>query len=363
MQRFLSLLILFSNYILLQAQTDDDDELLRKYSNDYLSIGIGAKALAMGNSVVASTGDVTSGYWNPAGLVRIQNNFEAGLMHAEYFAGMAKFDYFGASYKLDSLSTAGLSIIRYGVDDIQNTLELFDSDGNIDYDRITKFSVADYAFLFSYARKSRIQGLKYGANIKIIYRDLGEFAKAYGFGLDAGLQYDKGKWHLGVSAKDITTTFNAWRFNEEAFEESTYEFTEIPDNAVELTAPTVILAFARNFTLTEKFGLLAECNGNFTFDGQRSVLVSGDPVSIDPHLGLELDYKKLVYLRLGVSNIQEVEEFDDATEWSVQPNLGLGVHLFNFMVDYALTDIGDRSVSLYSNVFSLRYSFDYFHKR
>jgi hypothetical protein len=42
-----------------------------KYSNDFMYIGVGAHNFGMGNAVVASTSDVTAGYWNPAGLVRI----------------------------------------------------------------------------------------------------------------------------------------------------------------------------------------------------------------------------------------------------------------------------------------------------
>ncbi len=42
----------------------------QKYSNEFLSIGVGAKAQALGNAVVAQTNDVTAGVWNPAGLGR-----------------------------------------------------------------------------------------------------------------------------------------------------------------------------------------------------------------------------------------------------------------------------------------------------
>ena len=57
----------------------------RKYSNEFLSIGVDARSFAMGNSVVAHQKDVNSTYWNPAGLTNIQNRLQASLMHAEYF--------------------------------------------------------------------------------------------------------------------------------------------------------------------------------------------------------------------------------------------------------------------------------------
>jgi hypothetical protein len=38
-----------------------------------------------------------------------------------------------------------------------------------------------------------------------------------------------------------------------------------------------------------------------------------------------------------------------------QPNLGLGLKIKGVTIDYALTDIGDQSTALFSNVFSLRF--------
>src|SRR3982751_6791343 len=65
----------------------------RKYSNEFLNIGAGARGLAMGNAQVASANDATAGYWNPAGLAGVKDHPNLNLMHAEYFAGIAKYDY------------------------------------------------------------------------------------------------------------------------------------------------------------------------------------------------------------------------------------------------------------------------------
>jgi len=331
-----------------------------KYSNEFLSVGVGARALSMGNSVIASTNDVTSGYWNPAGLTSLKTDFDASIMHAEYFAGIAKYDYMGAAMTLDSTQFIGASLIRFGVDDIPNTTDLIDKDGNIDYDRISKFSAADYAFLFSYARKSNIQGLNYGANVKIIYRNIGKFAHAWGFGLDAGAQYKYNKWSFGILARDITSTFNAWSFNEDELivevQDSIFNFA--PENSLEITLPKVILGISREFPIYNKFEGLIEIDADFTFDGQRHVLIEGDPVSIDPHAGIEINYFKLAYIRFGIGNFQRIEEFDNKESMTFQPNFGIGIQYKGFSIDYTLTDIGDNSLALYSNIFSLRYSFN-----
>ena len=45
----------------------------RKYSNEFLNIGAGARGLAMGSAQVASVQDGTAGYWNPAGLIGVKD--------------------------------------------------------------------------------------------------------------------------------------------------------------------------------------------------------------------------------------------------------------------------------------------------
>ncbi len=262
---------------------------LLKYSNEFLSIGVGARSLSMSNASVANTMDVTSGYWNPAGLTSLQTDFDAGIMHSEYFAGIAKYDYLGGAMALDTNSYLGATIIRFGVDDIPNTTDLIDGDGNIDYDRITRFSAADYALLISYARKTSIPNLSYGVNAKIIYRNIGKFAHAWGFGLDLGLQYKLDDWKFGVLARDITSTFNAWTFNEDELiievQDSVFNFA--PENSLELTLPKLLLGVSRDFPIYNKFKGLVELDLDLTFDGQRHVLIEGDPISIDPHLVLK----------------------------------------------------------------------------
>ena len=95
-----------------------------------------------------------SGYWNPAGLMQVDQK-ELSLMHASYFANIAQFNYGAYAMPIDDRSAFGFSIIRFSVDDILNTTQLIDDQGNINYDRISTFSTADWAFTLSYARESQ----------------------------------------------------------------------------------------------------------------------------------------------------------------------------------------------------------------
>lgn len=336
-----------------------ENTIAPKYSNEFMTLGIGARSAGMGNSVIATTSDITSCFWNPAGISRINHPLQVGAMHSEYFAGIGKFDFLSGVAKLNDSAAFGVSIIRFGVDDIPNTLDLIDSEGNIDYNRIKSFSVADYAFLFSYAQVSKIEGLRYGASVKIIRRKVGDFAGAWGFGLDAGAQYDMKQWKFGLTLRDITTTFNAWSFNTETFEDAfILTGNEIPVNSLELTMPKILIGVARNFKISEKFDLLAEIGIDISTDGKRNVLLKGDPLSGDPHIGLELDFMKIAYCRIGTMNFQEVPDFDD-TEYTFQPTIGAGVHLLDRLtIDYAFTDPSDQSIALYSHIISLTYSID-----
>ena len=236
---------------------------------------------------------------------------------------------------------------------------MIDHDGNLRYDRIKTFSAADYALIFSYARKAAMEGLSYGGNVKIIYRKTGEFARAWGFGFDLAGTYRTGSWEFGANARDVTSTFNAWSFDTKDLEEVFLTTgNEIPDNSLELTLPRLILGAARSFSIKEKFGLLAEMDADITFDGRRNTLIRTAVFSIDPYLGLEADYSRLVFLRMGLSNMQRIKDFEGKYSLDFQPSLGVGIRWRNFSLDYALTDISDQSVALYSNIFSFVYSFN-----
>lgn len=334
---------------------------MRKYSNEFMNIGVDAAAFGMSNAVVASSADVNAGYWNPAGLVNLEDK-QISLMHAAYFANIANYDYAAFAMPLDDKSAVALSAIRFGVDDILNTTQLIDDEGNINYNRISKFSTADYGFTFSYARRLPLDGLNYGVNAKVIRRVIGDFASSWGFGLDAAIQFRNDKWMFGVMARDITTTFNAWSIDEEKFAEIQGavdgQNQEMPETT-EITIPKLQLGIARKFVYRYDFTLLAEVDLNFRF-AETNDLISTSFTSITPSLGLEFAYIDMVFVRGGVGNFQNIKQLDGSDSVGFQPNIGVGFRYKGIQVDYALTDIGDQSVALYSNVFSLKLDWEIF---
>lgn len=336
----------------------------RKYSNEFLNIGAGARGLAMGGAQVASVQDGTAGYWNPAGLTGVEDQAQVNLMHAEYFAGIGKYDYLSVAIPTaNNKRTIGVSALRFAVDDIMNTLFLVEPDGSVNYNNIQAFSSADYAFLFSLAQKLKETDTKdigFGLNAKVIHRSVGSFAKAWGFGLDAALQIKSGDWHFGIAGRDITTTFNSWSFSFTEKEKQALYLTnnDIPVKSTEMTAPRLVLGVGRDFRFNDKLSLLAEANLDLTFDGKRNTLLSSNPVSADPKIGAELNINNSVFLRGGINNFQRALSDGDTLNqkkvWIYQPSAGAGFRLQNVRIDYAFVNLANQSNPLYTHVFSLQ---------
>jgi len=311
----------------------------------------------MGNAVIAGIDDVTAGVWNPAGLARmdLQSGLQFGAMHSEWFGGVGKFDYLGVVFPISQgRRRLGLSLIRFGIDEIPNTLSLYESDGTINFDNLREFSAADYAFLISYAQKIKTNkaDLAVGGNVKVVHRTIGPFATSWGFGLDLSLQYQLNRWYLGLVAKDITTTFNAWSFNFTDQEKEILELTnnEVPINSVEITNPRVLLGFSYRFDFGQS-SLRPELNWIVTTDGRRNTLVSARPFSLDPAFGMEYNYRGFLDLRAGMSQFQREKDFDGSEQLTLRPSIGLGLKLGALNIDYAFTDLGSQE-NTFSHVIS-----------
>lgn len=360
--RFIVAGILISTFWIRGVGQDSSSERdnTPKYSNEFMNIGVSARSFGMGFTAVSFTNDVTSGYWNPAGLNNLDSDYQLALMHSSYFGGLANYDYAAFATSIDDESKIAITAIRFSVDDIPDTRFLIDVNGAINYDNIQFFSSADYGFLISYARKVPVwNGINAGANVKVIHRTVGNFSKAWGFGIDAGLQKKLNKWNFGLMARDIFGTFNAWSHNVEEVEEI-YAITgnDVPVNSLEVTLPRLVLGISRDVKITEQFGLLASADFDMTFDGKRNTIIRTNLISIDPKMGVEFDYKKTGFLRFGINQFQQIKDFDGSTSWKFQPNMGVGISFKEVTIDYALTDIGNLAPGLFSHVFSIKVDFN-----
>lgn len=358
-------IFLFMILCITQISWAQKNSLAPKYSNAFLQIGVSARALGLGNAIVADVNDVTAAYWNPAGLTGVEDKLEVSLMHSEYFAGIAKYDYLGLAHKIDEKSAIGFAAIRFGVDNIPNTTQLIDNQGRFDYDKITMFTAADYGFLFSYGRKLGIKGLSVGGTAKIIYRHAGDFAKSWGFGIDAGIQYTVKKWYFGAMFRDITSTFNAWFYDLNAKTKEVFLQTgnEIPENGLELTLPRVIIGVKKRIDIGwQDISISPEIDFVVTTDGMRNTLIRSGVISLDPYAGLEIGWRDIIAIRTGFNKIQYITNFDGSKTLTFQPNIGIGVSFKGVTLDYAFTNMGNIKEALYSHVISLKFGVNWKNK-
>lgn len=287
-----------------------------------MAIGVGGRALGLGGAHVALVSDATAGYWNPGALARI-NYPEAIVMHDERFGSLINYDFATVAVPYGAGASLGLSVLRLGVDGIPDTRKawmdnngngVFDNADRLDYERITYFNATDWAFYFTYAKRASA-ALMYGANVKLIRRDLAD-QSATGIGFDVGVLYlPLPDLFVGVNAQDITTTLVAWSTGRS-----------------ELVSPTLKIGTAYSIDLL---------GGRFTpaldidirFENRQFASVANlGPISFDPHAGLEFDYKSTVALRIGYSDAKQL-------------SLGAGLHLRMLDVDYSFAKFtGDESL-------------------
>ena len=168
------------------------------------------------------------------------------------------------------------------------------------------------------------------------------------------------KWRIGIVARDVTTTFNAWSFNLTDKMREVFYVTknDIPVKSTELTAPRLIGGGAYVFKFSKGMTLLAELNLDFTFDGRRNTVIATDFMSIDPKLGLGTSLEGYIVCQGGINNFQKTLDDEDITNtskvWIYQPSVGAGFKVSNVQIDYAFTNLANQSNPLYTHVFSLK---------
>ncbi|MEI7812083.1 MAG: PorV/PorQ family protein [Ignavibacteria bacterium] len=337
--------IILASLLLLSSGLIKSQTVIGKYAGEFLAIGVGGRANGMGGAFSSVANDVTSGYWNPAGMATLDYP-QIALMYSQNFGNLVNYNYaaVGIPYGVDM--SFGLSIIRLSVDGIPDTREaLVDAEGNVIYDisdprarqidpsKVKEFSNADWAFFFTFAKRQSGE-FYYGANVKIIRRDLAEFS-ATGIGFDvAALYFPTERLTLGVNLQDVTTTLVAWSTGRN-----------------ELITPTakVGASYAFDF-LWGKVIPAADIDMRFENRRYASQFNIG-PVSFDVRAGMEYSYKNLFAMRMGYNDVRDF-------------TLGAGIKLPKLNIDYSFAKfaglkengLGDsHKISLTLTLEDLRY--------
>jgi len=310
-------LVLLLSIVFISITSIDAQTVFGKYAGEFMAIGIGGRPLGMGGAFVAVANDVTAGYYNPAGLANL-NYPQISLMHSEQFGNLVNYDYAAVGIPFGTDMSFGLSIMRLGVDGIPDTRnalidgqtgELINDINNIyarlDYSRITEFSNQDWAFYLTFAKRLS-DNFYWGANIKIIRRDIAEFG-ATGIGFDLGAYYTPiDNLTLGLNAQDITTTLVAWDTGRN-----------------ELISPTLKIGGAYKITGFLGGYIMPVLETDVRFENRQFASTFNlGPVSFDILAGLEINIENLVYLRGGYTDVKQV-------------TIGAGVKLPKLNIDYS----------------------------
>lgn len=302
------LLLLLLGFSSIKSQT-----VIGKYAGEFLAIGVGGRASAMGSAQTAIVNDVTAGYWNPAGLAHI-NYPQIALMHEEHFGSLVNYNYGAVAIPYGSDMSFGLSILRVSVDGIPDTRNaLYDANGDgildihtdrLDYSKITEFSNSDWAVYLTFAKR-HTDNFYWGANVKIIRRDLAEYS-ATGIGFDIGAYYSPFEdLHLGANVQDVTTTLVAWSTGRN-----------------ELISPTAKIGAAYELNLLGG-RIMPALDFDIRFENRKfASAFNVGPVSFDLHAGFEYNYKNIFAVRAGYNDVKQF-------------TLGAGVNLPKLQIDYS----------------------------
>lgn len=306
--------------IQLSAQT-----VISKYAGEFMAIGVGGRALAMGGAHVAAVNDVTAGYWNPAALAKLDYP-QLALMHEEHFGDLVNYNYASVAIPYDKDMSLGFSAIRLGVDGIPDTREalvdvrtgqvIYDinnPNAKIDPDRVKEFSNTDWAFYGTFAKRQS-DNFFWGANIKVISRSIAEYS-ALGIGFDVGAIYKPmEKLTLGANVMDVTTTLVAW-----------------DGGRNELISPTLKVGGAYELEwLGGTFMPALDLDIRFE-NRQFASNFNLGPVSFDMHTGLEYNYEDIFAIRAGYNDVKQF-------------TVGAGIQLPKLTIDYSFARMAESEL-------------------
>jgi len=287
-----------------------------KYAEEFLSTGVGARALGMGGAHVAIAVDGTAAYWNPAGLSRLSRR-QASLMHSERFSGIVTYNYLGYAQPFHQTEGVALSLIALGVGDIPITA-LEDPAAPIgDDNRVYKSgstSDLETALFVSYGKQIS-KGFDLGANAKIIRKGVADHS-AWGLGFDLAARTTlPGKILAGAMIQDVTTTLLVWDTGQK-----------------ESIIPTLKLGVARVFSIGNLGAdITPAADADIRFANRQTAdQFAFGAVTVNSHLGLEFSLERTLGLRVGLD--------------SGALTAGAGLSLYGVQADYAYlshTELGD----------------------
>ena len=164
--------------LLLLAFTTTSQATMKKVAQagmQFLKIGVGARAVGMGESYVAIGRDVNAIFWNPAGLAYVEDR-EVTFSHTNWIADISH-EAFAAAWNFDKVGVFGVSLVSMNYGDLYYSAVDFSSSNEFGYTGGRRFGggtfgVDEYAIGLAYSR-SFTNKFSLGAQVKFVYQGLG----------------------------------------------------------------------------------------------------------------------------------------------------------------------------------------------
>jgi len=272
----------------------------------FLKIGAGGRASALGDAFVAIANDASALYWNPAGLVQFKEH-QVFFSHNQWVVDI-NHDFLGAVYHLDETNSFGVALTSLSMTDMKVTTE-FAPFGTGEY-----FGVSSFAAAVTYSRRMTDQ-FSFGGTVRYIEETLDKL-KMRGVMIDLGTYYWTG---LGSTRFAVTV--------------SNFGNQLAPDGEVILVGkrkvsewqayspPTIFrIGFAFEPYQNEEHKLTTAIQLNHPNDNSENVVT-----------GVEYNWKNIVYLRGGYKfNVDE-------QNYSFGAGLNVPVSFAEFTFDYAFS--------------------------
>lgn len=289
-----------------------------------LKIGVGPRALGMGGAFTANYSDITSIYWNPAGLNGMQMN-EAFFNHVDWIEDVA-FDFGAIAIKAGEFGTIGVFAGALSTGDMMvRTIEKPEGTGEL-------FNFSNLVVGLTYAR-NLTENFSIGFNVKYLNESLWHMS-ANGFAMDVGTLYKipvLNELRLGASISNFGTKMRLeGRDNLYVIQSGAGSGNLIKSN-IELDQFDLPLTF--------RFGLAADLVKIST----SRLTVGADAVHPNDHseyinTGAEYSWNEIIFLRGGYKSL-----FEENTEQGLTLGFGINYRLASYVllkVDYAYQDFG-----------------------
>lgn len=328
----------------LLPKPDEENTRVGTRGANFLEIGVGARAMAMGGAIGALANDVSALYWNPAGIAR-DPAFAAMFSYNEMYTGFGINHFFGGVTLPMGQGAAGISIISLASGDMTRTTESFPEGGDPQYGKT--FSWSSLALGLSYGRQITDR-LVVGGTVKFAQTGI-EGASATFFGGDAGVQFRTGLLGttLGASLLNLGSsgTYRGALVDRIVGGGGTLLNTQ---RTVGIEYNTQSWDMPTTFTLSVMWDLVGSPDAVFAPNPDHAVRVVTEATdaidtNVQSRLGVEYSYRDMFFVRGGkfFANELHTSGFRDFG-YGLSGGFGLAIPLgqSRLSFDYAYTDRG-----------------------